>query len=369
MFIIKRLILSNWFKFTFFSGIILFLITSAANLIAGFLRGNVTGYEVFLNYLLEIPTFLLQILPVSCLIGSLFAFNKLISRNELTAILASGYPRKKIISDVFQAAIVISLIQFFLTSYADPYIRSKRFKIIGDSAIKFRNLKKEGLRQTSISDGKFWFKGTDYFISFSVFDKSQNSMKNISYFLYDENHQLKQKIEAKEAVFISANSWEFKNGNSLTNLSTKEKYPEIIPFKNLTLNLNETPEDLKRIESDITTLNIKGLYKYISTLKESGLSTSEYEIMFLQKFSTSIICIIFALLGSISVFKPNRRSATFGKTIVFIMVFVILYYFISSYFVELGNGDKLAPFLSSFTIPSFFLLVLLFIFYRNRKLV
>jgi lipopolysaccharide export system permease protein len=139
-------------------------------------------------------------------------------------------------------------------------------------------------------------------------------------------------------------------------------------FKTHMQRIDETPSDFKQIEADVTTLNVIQLWRYIKKLNASGINTNEYMIMFLDKFSSSIICVVFALIASIAVFNPNRRTSSFGKNVVFILIFTIVYWFVYTYSLELGKSSKIPPIVACFTVPTLFSFFLVFYFLKNRQL-
>ena len=167
---LRSLIIKEWFKFFLGAFLGLLLLITVAELITGFLRQNVTPLEVILNHLLEIPDKFKLIMPVSCLMASLFSINKLRNRNELTAIFAAGYSRKKFFNDIASAAIFVAAFQFSVSGFIEPYAISKKDFLIEDGQSKFKNLRSKGLMASTIGSGKMWFKSNDYFFSFSTFD-------------------------------------------------------------------------------------------------------------------------------------------------------------------------------------------------------
>lgn len=368
MFIIKKLIIKEWYRFFIASAFVLFLLLTTGNLIAGFLRGNVTSVEVISNYILELPGFLTKIFPISCLIASLFCINKLLNRNELTAIFAGGYNRKRLVFDLVHASLGVAILQFLVGSYLQPYLKSKRNIIIGDSAFKFRNLGKKGLSSSSVGAGKLWYKSKNYYFSFVNYEKSKGILNKINLYSFNKDYKLDKRISARRAIHQKGSLWKFENVKLLENLSSNNDFPKINEKKEMLFNLQETPQDLEKIESDITTLNITKLYSYIQTLKESGINTFEYQIIFLNNFSSSLICIILTILGAISIFNPNRRATSFGKNVFIIFVFTIVYWLVYSYCLELGRSSKLDPYIACFIVPIIFTVFLGYFFIKNRKL-
>lgn len=368
MSIIRTLILREWFRFFIASCFVLFLLLSVANLISGFLRLNVTPMEVIYNHLLEIPTHLKMIFPIGSLVASLFSVNKLKNRNELTAIFASGYSRKKFFIDIILASTFVCLIQLFVSFFVEPYFKANKNHLITNSESKFRNLKSKGLSASTIGSGKIWFKSNNYFFNFSSFDKKKNILSNVSLYQFDPDQKMKTKIDGQYAKFdSSANVWILYNGIR-HDLLNNNAFPIKLNQKNFILPLLETPQEFKQIDSDITTLNGIKLYLYIKKLAQSGINVSEYDVILYDKISSSIVCIIFAILSSISIFSPNRRGSSFGKHLIFIFVFTIVFWLVNSYLIELGVNSKLDPLLSTFLLPFIFIFFIVIIFLKNRRL-
>ncbi len=361
---IKRLITTEWIVFFLSAEFVLLLLLTIGNLISGFQRDNVSNSEVLLNYLIELPSFINQVTPVSCLVASLFSINKLKNRNELTAIFASGFSRQSYIYSLFQISLFVSLFQFVVSGYVNPYIKSKRHIILSDSIDKFRRLKSQGL---STGSGKIWYKNNEYFFSFSKFDKKSNTIYNVDVFKYNSEYKLKEILKFPKLTYNNDDqSWSFKESSKIASLSGLS-FPQVIN-ENIEFNLKEKLSDFKQIEADITTLNFNLLYSYISKLNASGINTGEYQVIFLKHISDSLICIIFTILAAISIFNPNRRNSSFGKSAGFVFVFTILYWLIQNYTIELGKNLKLQPYLACFMVPLFFTFIIVYTFYKNRRI-
>jgi len=364
--ILRSLILKEWFRFFLGAFIILVLLITVAELISGFLRSNVTPVEVILNHLLEIPDKFKLIMPVGCLVASLFSINKLKNRNELTAIFASGYSRKRFMTDIAIGACTIAIIQFGISSFLEPYAKSKKDLLIKNGQSKFKNLKSKGLMASTIGSGKMWFKNDRYFFNFSTFDKQKNQLNDVNIFYYNKDGLLDKRVVLESAKFVGG-AWVGLNANIISNL-TNSTFPELSFLKNLNIDIEEMPKDFKDIEADITTLNVFSLYKYISKLNEGGINVNEYMVMLLEKFSIALVCIVFGLVAAIGSFQPNRRGNSFGKNLVFVFILVIFYWLINSYFVELGKSSNLNPFIACFIVPVIFSLYLIHYFIKNKQL-
>jgi lipopolysaccharide export LptBFGC system permease protein LptF len=132
--------------------------------------------------------------------------------------------------------------------------------------------------------------------------------------------------------------------------------------------LDEVPEDLNQFESDITTLNIIELNGFIDRLKNAEISYTEYEIMFFEKISLSIACITFALFPIFSLFTPSRRSSSFGKEVIYCLIFTIGFWTLYSGSLSLGSAEKIPIYLSALLVPTLGLIIISSVFLKHRKL-
>lgn len=364
---LRYLILKEWLRFFFGSVFVLFLILTIANLISGFLRGNVTATEVLINYLIEVPSSFNKIFPISCLIASIFSVNKLKNRNELVAIFASGFSTRDFLEIIASASLGVAIIQFIMAGYIDPFARKYRGVLLSEGAEKFKNLSSKGLKAATIGSGKIWFKSDNYFFSFNAFDKANNSLKNVDLYLFDNDHKIIEKIKARELAYEEGGQWVLKDGFFINKLEGTG-FPELVPFSSRTFTLSESPDDFRQIESDITTLGVGSLWNYVKRIGRAGLSTSEYMVMLLDKFSSALICLVFGLMAAIGIFNPNRRQNTLGKNLGFIFVFTLLYWLIYTYLIELGSTAKINPWLACFLVPAVFGVFITIVFVQNRRL-
>lgn len=363
---IRLLILTEWFRFFLGATFILVMLLTIANIINGFLRGNVSTAEVLYNHLIVLPSSANRILPVSCLVASLFSINKLKSRNELTAIFAAGFTRTKFFGTVLEASVVVALLLFFVLGFLDPYARKYRHLLIEDSGQKFRNLKSQGLFSSTLDSGKIWYRTNEYFFSFNSYDDKKKIISNAEAFFFRENN-INQIITAKQVSHKSENFWTFHNGKIIS-LLEGEGFPIEKDFEEMDFALNESESDFSQIKSDITTLSFFKLYQYINSLDASGINTDEYYIMFLNRVAGPVICIIFSLIAALGAFNPNRRNSSFGKNVGVVFVFTMLFWLVNSYFIEQGKSGNINPYFSTFSIPILFSIFLIIFFFKNRRL-
>lgn len=369
MSIIIKLILKEWLRFFIGSVLVLLLVLSLGHVLNSLLQDTASFKTIFESLYLEIPTFMIKIFPVSCLVASLFSINKLKNRNELTAIFASGFSRRKFIFSVGSIGAFVGVLIFFINAYMVPYTKHRQDLMKNGQAREAagKAIKKSTVSINALNSGKIWFKGQDYFFSYSSFDRKTNTLYNLTLYMYDKNFKLTEQISAAYADFQSENNWLLHRSLHYTNLDN-ETFPTVQYLDTLPLKIRETISDFRQINADIATLNIWKLYDYINVLKTNGINYSEYYVTFLDKFSSAFTCLVLSILASIALFNPNRRNSSFGKNVAFVLSFTFIYWFIYSYFLTLGQTSRIPAVVATFGVPSIFVAYLTFYFIYHRKL-
>lgn len=367
MVILKKLIWKEWIKTFFASAMVLFVLISVAQLISGLLRTSVTPEEVLLNFLLEIPATFTKILPLSCLLGTLFSVNKMKNKSELVAIFAGGFSRRNLVFTIVQAAILVAGLQFLNASFFDPFTKRLHKKFIVDGEKKFKESKSRGLLTSVINSGKIWYRSEDYYMAYLFYDKDLKRLNDISVYYFDEKHEGTKLIKADYAEGDEFGNWEFTNAVIIDDINGN-RFPNQNLIKKLKIPLNEAPSDFATIESDLNTLGPIQIYDFIKRIRNSGLSVVEYEIFFYDKIISALICPIFALIPISLIFRPNRRASSFGKNIFFVVLFVIGYFVAHSGSLALGSSDKIPSILAVIMVPALSLLYFAYIFQKNKRL-
>lgn len=365
---ITKLILKEWLRFFLGSTIVLLLVLSIGHVLNALLKDSSNFGTVFISLYLETPGFSIKIFPVSCLIASLFSINKLKNRNELTAIFASGYSRRKFITDIGSIGALVGVCLFFINGYLVPHSKHQLELLKKGNLLESSDsINKSSISINALNSGKIWFKGKDYFFSYSSFDRKTNTLYNLALYFYDKNFKLTEQISAAYADYQKDNTWLLHRALHYTNLDNAA-FPNSLYLEAKPYQLRETVTDFRRINADIATLNIWKLYDYIGVLKSNGINYSEYFVTFLDKFASGFTCLVLSILASIAIFNPNRRNSSFGANVAYVLSFTFIYWFIYSYFLSLGQTSRIPAVVATFGVPGIFVTYLFVYFIYHRKL-
>jgi lipopolysaccharide export system permease protein len=359
--LLSRLIVKEWLKSLIGSVVVLFLLITTADLINGFMQGK-NFSQVLLEYMLKMPDLMGKMLPICCLVSTLFSFNRLKAHSELIAMLAAGFSYRRIYFLIGTCASLVMFLQFFNLGYLEPLANEVKRQQITKSKAEGRSL-----TRSSIGKGKFWYKSHNYFASFSYFDRKSNQLSNLEVYFFNEQNKSVKIIRSKLASYSGSNTWNLKGVSELSNLS-ETIFPRQVHRPELDLSLREVPEDFGEFEADLTTLSFFKLSQFVSRLSRTGINISEYEIMLLNKIALSFICLVFALLPLSSIFNPNRRSSSFGKNVVQTLLITVTFWVLYSATVAYGNSGNIPPWLATGLIPGLFFTFVVHTFFKNRKL-
>ncbi|MBA2404082.1 MAG: LptF/LptG family permease, partial [Bdellovibrionales bacterium] len=341
MLMLSSLIVKEWFKSLIGAVVVLFLLITTTDLINGFLQGKEIS-RVFLEYLLKMPDLMGKMLPICCLVATLFSLNKLKAHSELISILAAGFSYRKIYLLIGFCASSVMFLQFYNLGFLEPIANSVKRQEIQKSK------KSEGryLTRSSIEGGKFWYKSQNYFASFTYFDRKHSKLKDFEIYYFNENHKSEKILISTDATYKSDGKWLLNNVTELT-LLDDPTFPLQTQRPEQSLTLKEVPEDFGEFEADLTTLSFFKLYQFVKRLSKTGINVSEYQIILLNKIFLSFICLVFGLIPVSSIFNPNRRSSSFGKNVVQTLVITVAFWVLYSSSVAFGNSGSIPPWLAT----------------------
>jgi lipopolysaccharide export system permease protein len=360
--LLTRLFVVEWFKSLVGALVSLLLLITSADIINGFLRGK-EGEQVLLEWALKMPDLAGKMLPVTCLLATLFTFNRLKSHNELIATLAAGFSYTRITALIGSCSLLMVILQFANLGFLEPYANKVKRQEIKKSMVS------EGkyLTRGAVDGGQFWFKSKDYFATFLTFDKKKSSLNQVRFYFFTSDGLASKVISAERADFVSDRTWNLINMHTLEDL-TGNQFPRMNTSTSQSIVLQETPDDFKEFEADLTTLNWFNLSDFITKISQTGINTSEYRILLHQKIALSFSCLVFALIPLGTMYKPSRRSDSFGKNVALTLILTVAFWLLFSTALSYGQSGKIPSWLAAYIVPLGFMAHAIRTFWHNRKL-
>lgn len=262
--------------------------------IFNFVPPSVVG-TIMLNFL---PKTFTWAVPLSVLFASCFMLSSLYSKNELTALFASGVSliRWSMPLIVFAAALSVGLFVF-------------QDKVVVKSSLKYDELKTKALRQQKnqsndhiviiSEDGKRVYKAEYY-------DDEMRRIHELYVVDRNEKHELVSIIYAPEAA------WNEGDGHWFTISGVEYNY-ENGELKSGTVNsaseleLTEPPETFRNNTISVESATVAESKVYIRHLQKAGLPFAEALSQYYNKFSFPFVVLIVAFL-SIGISGKSQRN-------------------------------------------------------------
>lgn len=297
------------------------------------------------------PRCLIDLMPVSAMLGSTIAIGLLADHREILAMQVAGISITRICLAVFATLMLIIIAFAFMAETIMPDMEQAARRI------RAQSLYGEGVHFTQQG---FWARRQNTYIHVHKI-YSKGIAAGVDIFEFDAQGRLMSFTHALSASIRSSEHWTMKGvtqkiftdeGFSVKKIATQE----VASF----LSLNQV--DL--LESPPSTLSTPVLIDYIKVLQNSGQDADKYLLAFWRKFSVPLMTGAMVLFSLSFVFGVKRRvSAGLRITIASLIGFAI--YFADQVIMHTGLLLNLNPLITAI-IPATFIYALAFWRFRVR---
>jgi lipopolysaccharide export system permease protein len=292
-------------------------------------KGNFRIHDALVFICFTMPRRMLDLMPISTLLGSIIALGLLADHGELLAMQAGGMSIQRICGSVLAAGTLLILLTGMLAEMAVPPLdqlaRKRRALAISGTGI---TLTKQGFWArrgfTYIHVGKTLYGGI---------------AADLDLFETDEKGRLKVFTHAREATIQRNDQW------VLRDISQKifteqgiaaQRMPSLI----LQSFLSSDQVDVLELPAD--SLSSVDLFRYIGAMRESGQNPDRYALALWRKLSVPLTTGAMVLLSLPFIFGSNRMVSA-GKRIMIGSFVGIVFYFGDQLIVHLGLLFSLTP--------------------------
>ena len=288
-------------------------------------------FKMILKYIImSIPRSVETMFPYSVLIGALLSLGAMAADMEFVAMQSAGISVRRIV-------IIILLQTFFIACF---------FYIIVDSVVPKFSSKAESMRNTALNKQSYfdkngtWFKNDTSFIKISEI-YSNNIIRGISVYSYDENNQLSTVNYIRSAKFTSG-KWNLTDVIKI-DLTTKPITKEL--FKS---SLSEDLIDIKLLNIKTNkpySLRLSDVRRNIKYLESNNLDARIQEKIFWDKVTKPLATVMMLFLAMPFIFG-RMRSINTSKRIVIGLFIGIVFFIISSILPNIGLIIGINPLIS-----------------------
>ena len=191
-----------------------------------------------------------------------------------------------------------------------------------------------------------WYKSKNSFFNYSLFNSKKNELENVE--IFNVQNESMQSVLISRLLINKNSEWTSKEAIKIDDISNNKFSSEQIKIGRLNVDVPVSKKELVNLEQDILGLDIIRFKKYINQLDRDGVNSTRYKVTFWQKVSVGISCVVFSFIGLLGLGNSNKRSQSMGASIGLTFVIVLFYWFLDSFFIELGKNSKLNIYLSTF---------------------
>ncbi len=348
--IIDRYI-ARTFLLYFFSGLIVFVtLFLTIDVMTNTVRFDVGTDVLFRYYGYFVFEILYQMLPVACLIGTVFTLSDLNRSNELVALFSSGMSLARVSGPILVLVVILSLVGFWMGDRLLPTIVKKK------NYIYFVEIKKKPGLYSTIKTNKIWYRSQNILFNIKSLKAEENLAEGITLYYFDETWELLQMVTAQQ-VNLEGEQWLLKKG-AVTLFSDETGAPMSQEFEQKRVSMGEDVADLQATAQPSSVLSLRELKQFIARNKDGGLDTTHYEVDYHAKFSFAFAAFVMSFLG-IPFTVSRARSGGVALNIAMCLGLAFLYWTFYSSGVTLGRYGAIPPVLAAW-VPNVTMLSLSF---------
>lgn len=293
-------------------------------------KGTFTQLDAFLVVLYTLPRLIVDLLPVTALLGGLMGLGVMANHQELIAARAVGMSRARMAFPVFvvslSLAVVVVLMQFLLIPVSER---------------EASQLRSRSLEETSVGAAgrlEFWTRSSGNIVH--VNDVLFNSiLSDVEIYSTDQHGKLRQLIQAEQATITGADTW-------LLTSVVRTGLDGMVAFEDRFPQLEWTGL-LSREQAEILMLPLESLapydlLRYISHLDENELDTHQLRVIFWTQMSVMIAVMAMGLL-SLPMLAGSTRSISASQRIISGGIIGIAFYLLQQLSGHVANLFGLLP--------------------------
>jgi lipopolysaccharide export system permease protein len=264
-------------------------------------KGDFTLPDALMVVFLTTPKRIVELLPVTALLGGLLGLGAMANHCELIAIRTSGMSKRRIAQIVSLLAILLGVFITTLQFFVVPGFEREAAHLRGKAL--------QGQEQGPGSTGAFWTRYGSYFIHINEV-KYDRTLADIEIYAIDEQGRLSQLIQASRAYYTGDGNWLLRDvlQSDLNKTQVHENSQVNMYWQDLI-----STEQASILMLPLQALAPNDLVMLIANFKRNQLDTHQYEIVFWQQVSLlpgllamTLLSLPF-LLGSVRTVPASQR--------------------------------------------------------------
>ena len=281
-------------------------------------------------FLWQMPYYLLLVIPMAMLLGTLLAMQRLSVESEITAMKAGGISLTRMVAPLLAVGFCVSLFALVAQELFVPFA-NERAAYVRQSVIEHASPALSNLSAVAALPG-----GGKQVTIAGAFDVNTSSLINVTVIRYDAHQKPQEIIFADRANYV-APTWTFQNAT--TYRFATDGTTSVATFPTLTVDIGERPNQIANQSLQITNPEDLSRAEIKDRLDSGQLSPQQKNLFtatYAAKLARPFTAFVFTLIAVPFGLRPVRGGGVglgFGLAIVIVFV----YYVISTVFLTIGS--------------------------------
>ena len=282
-------------------------------------------------FLWDMPQFLLLVIPMAMLLGTLLAMQRLSSESEITAMQAGGISLSRVVAPLLLVGFVVSLLALAVQEMFVPLANDKA-AYIRQQAIEHVSPASSNLQAVTALPGG----GKQVTIAGGL-DVTTQTLLGVTVIRYDAKQKPQDFIVADRARYVQP-TWTFENSTTYHFSPDGSVTTQTAPY--LTVDIGERPNQIAKQSIQITNPEDLSRAEIKERLDSGQLSPQQQRLFtatYASKLARPFAAFVFTLIAVPFGLRPVRGGGTgLGFGVAVAIVFV--YYVIATIFQSVGSA-------------------------------
>jgi len=283
-------------------------------------------------FLWDMPAYLLLVIPMAMLLGTLLAMQRLSSESEVTAMKAGGISLSRIVTPLLLVGLVVSLVALAVQELFVPFANDKA-AYIRQAAIEHVSPASSNLQAVVALPG-----GGKQVTIANGLDVATQTLLGVTVIRYDAQQKPREMMVADRARYVPP-TWTFENSTTYHFDPDGGEYTTVAPVA--VVDVGERPNQIAKQKIEITNPEDLSRAEIKDRLDSGHLSPQQRNIFtatYASKLARPFAAFVFTLIAVPFGLRPVRGGGT-GLGFGLAVAIVFVYYVISTVFLSIGSAS------------------------------
>ena len=284
--------------------------------------GTYEVLDALLVVLYSLPALVVDLLPVTVLLGGLLGLGALANNLELISMRAAAITPVRIAVPIIQLSLLLVVLVVLLQNLVIPKVEYSA------AQHRAKTLMEPDLEALDDSAGaaastEFWTRHDGQFIRIGLVQRDR-SLAGVEIYQFDEQGKLAKMLQTPKAQLLQDNTWQLQDvyETKFDNALAQTQFNDALLWHGL---LSE--EQTRALITPASSLAPPDLWKSIARLEENNMNSESHRVLFWMQMSIPLGVLGMALL-SLPFLLGSTRSVPVGKRITVGGLIGISYYLV-----------------------------------------